>query len=110
MPHIIIEHDQETASEIELSKLCHALHKTLSEQETVNLEAIKTRTIEVKNSIVAKGINNKLLHIEVRLLTGRSESLKEEMASAIFTRAKEFLSENQCALSVNISELGVYKK
>ena len=110
MPHIIIEHDKEVATQINLSLLCKSLHSTLADQETVKPEAIKTRTIEIDHVIVADGTNNKMIHVEVRLLGGRSDSLKETMANALFLRAQELLVDISCSLTVNISELGIYKK
>jgi 5-carboxymethyl-2-hydroxymuconate isomerase len=110
MPHIIIEHDKETKDKADLSKLSSALHQTLSEQETIKLESIKTRTIEIDNVLVADGSNNKMLHVEVRLLSGRSVELKETMANAVYNEAQKYLEGIECMLTVNISELGVYKK
>ena len=110
MPHIIIEHYSKTKTQADLAKLTQSLHTTLAAQETIKLEAIKTRTIEIDNVIVADGSNNQMLHVEIRLLTGRSVELKETMANAIYNTAKEVLEGVDCLLTVNVSELGVYKK
>lgn len=110
MPHIIIEHDTKTKEAIDLTELSMCLHETLANQETIKLEAIKTRTIEIDNVIVGEGDNNQMLHVEIRLLTGRSSELKETMANAIYQEASTKLQDTNCLLTVNVSELGVYKK
>lgn len=110
MPHIIIEHDTKTKSEVDLKHFVKEIHTTLSEQETVALEAIKTRTINIDNVWISDGTHNQMLHITVHLLKGRSEELKEIMANALFDKAKELLSSINCSLSVNIVELGTYRK
>ncbi len=110
MPHIVIQHDKKIKDEVNLPRLAQDLHDKLADQETISLEAIKTRTIQIENVIIADGSNNKMIHIEVQLLAGRSHDLKEHMALELFTTAQKSLENNDCALTVNISELGVYKK
>ena len=110
MPHIIIEHNKTTNKQIDLSHLAKEVHSTLAAQETVSLESIKTRTIEIENVIVADGSHNQMVHIEIRLLSGRSEELKEKMAKAVHEKANNILSDINCILTINISELGTYIK
>jgi 5-carboxymethyl-2-hydroxymuconate isomerase len=110
MPHIIIEHDEKTKNEIDLSKLAKSLHLNLASQDTIKLEAIKTRTVELKNVIVGTGASNRMIHIEVLLLEGRSQELKEYIAQELFNLTQIMLQDLECALTVNIAELGVYKK
>ena len=110
MPHIVIEHDSEIKKHIDLKKLANSLHQMMAKQETVSLEALKTRTIEVSNVIIGNGSDNKMIHIDVQLLTGRSEELKRKMGEALFFETQKFLEAIVCSLSVNVRELGVYKK
>lgn len=110
MPHIVIEHDSQTTNEVDLKALAQTLHDTLAAQETVKLEALKTRTIEVDNTIIGAGENNQMIHVNVLLLTGRSVELKETMCAALFEAAQSFLADKKLSLTVNIDELGVYKK
>jgi 5-carboxymethyl-2-hydroxymuconate isomerase len=110
MPHIIIEHDEKTKNEIDLGKLAESLHLNLASQDTIKLEAIKTRTVELKNVIVGTGESNRMIHIEVLLLEGRSQELKEHIAQELFNVTQKILEDLECALTVNIAELGVYKK
>lgn len=111
MPHIIIEHDKDIKEEINLSELARALHETLSIQETVKLESIKTRSVEVNNIIIGScETAQKILHVTVLLLSGRSPELKQLMAQSLFDKVKEKLGKLECSVTVNIDELATYIK
>ena len=109
MPHIIVEHSK-LDSKVDINSLNKALHACLSEQETVSLNAIKTRSIETNNVLIGDGSKNDFIHIQVLILTGRSEELKHSMANNLFECAKKQLNNDSINLSINIDELGVYKK
>lgn len=108
MPHIIVEHTGLDSKDI--NALNKNLHTCLSEQETVSLESIKTRSMRVENAFVGDASNNEFVHITVLLLTGRSEELKKTIAQNLFDCAKTNLKNANLKLSVNVEELGVYKK
>ena len=111
MPHIIIEHDSKTKKEINLSKLAQSLHAILATHETVKLEALKTRTVEVENVIIGNNeMPNKMIHVTVLLLAGRSNELKETMAKSLFDKTHEILDGHPCSITVNIDELATYIK
>ena len=104
MPHIVIEHDQSIQEKIDLPALVGAVHASLASQETILLDSLKSRSVLADNVIIGTGVNNQFLHIDIRLLPGRSVALKEKMAQDIHT------ADIECILTVNISELGVYIK
>jgi 5-carboxymethyl-2-hydroxymuconate isomerase len=110
MPHIIIEHTETLAENLSLVDFNRGLHDCLAEQETVSLDSIKTRSIEVKRAVVGDGSNNDFVHITILLLAGRSEALKKKMAENIFNKAQSLMGGLDARLSVNIDDLGVYKK
>lgn len=110
MPHIIIEHSKEIKQEVELAQLAMDLHQGLAEQDTVKLGSLKTRTQEVRNLIIGDNETERFLHVQVFLLKGRSEELKQTMADNLFKIAQGHLKESPSSLSVNVSELGAYSK
>ncbi len=110
MPHIIIEHTKLVSEKIDIKQFNKDIHNCLSNQETVSLESIKTRSIELDNTLVGNGSNNNFVHITILLLQGRSSELKAKMADNIYKQAKSSLENIDCLISVNIDELGVYKK
>ena len=86
------------------------MHQSLARQETIRIAAIKSRSIEVENLIVGDNEPKELLHVQVQLLAGRSEELKNKMAKDLFEIIKEATKELPCSLSVNVAELGIYCK
>lgn len=108
MPHIILEHNLEDDERV--SYICKKLHGTLSRQETVKLESIKTRSICVDNSTVGDGRNpsSSFAHVTLKLLPGRSEELKKFMSEALHeVLIKAF---EGGSLSVEVQELQGYSK
>lgn len=91
MPHIIVEH---TADIEAVDGLLSALHESLAGQETVALESIKTRSIEVKNAIVGNGSQNSMIHVMVKLLSGRSDQLLKKMTGDLRDVALQNISGN----------------
>ena len=110
MPHIIIEHTKDIAEAVNTHDLNKKLHVCLAAQETVKLESVKTRAIPVENAVVGDGSIEDFVHITVLLLEGRSKELKATMAQNIFNEAQSMLKDVNCALSVNVDDLGVYQK
>ncbi len=111
VPHIIIEHNRELEGELNLGEFAKSMHKCLSKQDTVKLNAIKTRLIPVDHVLVGDNSDpDTMIHITILLLTGRSSELKETMANAIFYKAQEIIGDIGCSLSVNVDELGTYVK
>lgn len=110
MPHIIVEHTSSIAQSVNMNELNKNLHSCLAAQETVSLQSIKTRSIQAENVFVGDGTINDFIHITVLLLQGRSEELKATMTENLFQEAQKSLKGLECLLSVNIDDLGVYKK
>ena len=115
MPHIIIEHDSSISKKLNLGSMVKDLHTNLASQKTVKLEFLKTRTIEVDNVLIGTGKHNQMIHVNVLLLTGRSTELKEKMSNDLFDIVKDYLDKSEigmedCSLSVNVDELGSYRK
>lgn len=106
MPHIILEHNLKDSSLV--GKICKALHQKLAEQETVKLSAIKTRSSFVDNLIIGDKETSSFSHVELRLLSGRSEALKKVMGEALLGVLKVAL--NKGSLSVEVRELESYSK
>jgi len=108
VPHIIVEHTIGVSKHI--NELNKKLHVCLSEQETVSLSAVKTRSHLIQNAIVGDESITDFVHINILLLSGRSDELKKNMSDNIFDCAYDVLKESNLALSVNIDDLGTYKK
>lgn len=105
MPHLIIESSKEIKTEV-----IEALHQEVGSQETVNIQSLKTRFLLCKTAFESTlpELDSKHIAITLKLLAGRSEALKEQMAKNILSRAKELCEGRD--ISVEVIELGIYQK
>lgn len=76
MPHIVVEHTNDIK---DVQNLLNALHHSLASQETVTLNSIKTRSIPLAHAVVGDGSTQSMVHITLRLLSGRSDMLLTKM-------------------------------
>ncbi len=107
MPHIILEHN--TKEDGLVTETCKLLHKVLSEQETVKLASIKTRSVFIENLILGDGsMDEKFAHVQLKLLPGRTEELRAHMSETLLNVLKSQFETS--ALSVEVLELASYSK
>ena len=108
MPHLIVEHSKNIKLKKDFKSLTEELHQSFSEQETVRLSAIKTRTTASENVIVGDGTKPEFLFLKVLLLPGRSEELKQKFCEVLSEVIKEHVYEEQCSFCIEICELQHY--
>ena len=106
MPHIIIEHNTEARTEIDLKNISSALHLGLADYPTIKLSAIKTRTHEVNNVIIGEEKTpNKFIHITLLLLQGRPSELKEEIIKGLFNIASRQVNNQDYTITIETRDL-----
>ena len=104
MPHIIVEYTQGLSEDI--PKLLTALHNDLAPRDTINIHAIKTRAIPIQYVIVGDGNEpDKMIHITLKLLPGRSDELKKQMAQGLFDTAKARTHDDRISITVEVADL-----
>ena len=104
MPHITVEYTEHLSTDI--PKLLTRLHDNLASQDTVNVHAIKTRAIPVQYVIVGDGQEpDKMIHVTLKLLPGRSDDLKKTMAQGLFDEAKAETHDDRVTVTVEVAEL-----
>ena len=107
MPHLILEHNLEDEELVKYA--CKKLHGCLAKQNTIKLESIKTRSIFVSSVVLGDGTEKGLFaHLNLKLLSGRSEELKNTMSQALLDSLKASLKKG--ALSDEVNELDNYRK
>lgn len=109
MPHIVVEMDRATAAGLDGGQLVSDLHNALADQETVNKSAIKTRLHVAEISMAGEDEVPGFVAVVVKLMPGRSEALKGQMADALLGIVMKVVPAGTAA-SVEITELGVYRK
>jgi len=104
MPHIIVEYTDHLT--VDMAKMTIGLHHELIKHETIKEEAVKTRAIPVQATVVGTGqCHDKFIHINLRLLPGRSDELRKTMAGALQNTARKIAKDENITISVETSEL-----
>ena len=112
MPHIIVEATPNVLGSPEVHQLCRKLHDGISEQEGVNPEAVKTRFYFAEHSIIGSGARKGGIHIDLKLLPGRSEETLRGYSEFLFDILMDSFPNNddEHSLTVEVSELSYYTK
>ncbi len=100
MPHIIVEYTGDIKDE-----MLGALHSNLAAQDTINLAAIKTRALKVERAIIGDGAHAHFVHITVKLLSGRPETLRQKIGADLQAIALEHINAETTALSIEVAEM-----
>lgn len=104
MPHIIVEHTD--SLNLDWPKLLDALHTDLAGQDTIDIHAIKSRCIPVRYSLVGdQHARDTFIHITLKLMDGRDESLRRSMAESLHSVAKKHTHDERIAVSVDVVEM-----
>ncbi|MBL4803793.1 MAG: hypothetical protein JKY71_02920 [Alphaproteobacteria bacterium] len=106
MPHILVEYT-DTLTSVDMPQLLVDLHNDLAEKDTINIQAIKTRAVPVQYSIVGDASQaDNFIHITLKLLPGRDDDLKKQMAQGLHDAArKTHVRDQNISLSVEVAEL-----
>ncbi len=104
MPHIIVEHTNDIEN---VADIVGSLHHNLAGQETVTLEAVKSRSIAVSNAIVGEVQDGSMLHVTVKLLSGRSNDFLAKMTGDLRVVAKSKVAEN---VSVTVESVELHNE
>lgn len=104
MPHIIAEYTEGLSGKV--VDLMPALHQSLIGQPTVAMEAVKTRAIPVYNAVIGDGqAQRDMIHITLKLLPGRDDGLKKQMAQGLFDTVSQHIDLENSSVSVEVTEL-----
>jgi 5-carboxymethyl-2-hydroxymuconate isomerase len=91
MPHIIVEYTDHLKSSVDIPALVSGLHNDLAKRDTVDVHGIKSRAIPVQFVIVGDGKEpDRMIHITLRLMPGRSDALKKEMAQGLKAASEKY--------------------
>jgi len=108
MPHIIVEHTKEIC---DVPALLNALHHSLAGQETVQINALKTRSVVLDHAVIGDGSTKSMMHITVKLLAGRPDDLLKKMTGDLFDIARHHCDISKTRITVEAMPLhnDIYK-
>jgi 5-carboxymethyl-2-hydroxymuconate isomerase len=105
MPHIIIEYSENLSADLDISALTHELHGALNGMYNVTQDRLKTRAIRLDDFLVGThGTSGKMIHITLKLMTGRTTEARKEMGGILASVTKKYIPA-ETALTVEIVEL-----
>ena len=104
MPHITVEHTDDIEN---VDALVSDLHHSLAGQETVTLGAIKSRSIAVQNAFVGEAQNGSMVHVTLKLLSGRSDERRAKMTGDLLTIVKSKVANN---VSVTVESVDLHNE
>lgn len=109
MPHIVVEHTKRLLDEPAHAAMLKALHERVAAEPSVDIKRIKTRSIPLEDAIVGDdNMDDLMIHITLKLLSGRSAELRKSIALDLQTIARGFLErcgKTQCTVTVELVEL-----
>ncbi len=104
MPHIIIEYSN-NLTELNVTKLMHDCHHAMDGLHNVTTDRVKTRAVKLDDFLVGvHGATGQMVHITLKLMTGRSVEARHELAKILYDKAKKHIPES-AALTVEVVEL-----
>lgn len=93
MPHIIVEHSVRLFDEVTRAALLQALHARVAAEPSVDIRAIKTRSVPLEDVIVGdEAMDDQMIHITVKLLPGRSIEIRKGISQDCLAIARDFLA------------------
>lgn len=105
MPHIIVEYSSNLTPDLDVTGLTHELHGALDGLYNVTQDRLKTRAVKLDNFLVGvNGASGQMVHITLKLLTGRKVEARKEMGQILASIAQKYIS-LETALTVEIAEL-----
>lgn len=103
MPHIIIEHT-DNIIEQDLQPLFQAMHQVLAEGLPTDIINCKSRSQICSQFLVGDGIANAgFVHVQIRLLSGRSEAVLKTVGDALMPLLSQHFQASSEQLELQIS-------
>lgn len=104
MPHCVIEYARPLADKCDLSELLRRVHQAAFDSGLFGLEDIKTRALAVDHYLTGSG-NAEFVHINLKILSGRSAEQKQQLSQRVLDAAVSFLGDLIASCSVEVSDM-----
>lgn len=108
MPHIIVEYSNNLTN-VNISNLIQDCHHAINGLHNITTDRVKTRAVRLDDFLVGiHGENGGIIHITLKLMTGRSIEARQELAKILYEKARAHLPQDKhpiAALTVEVVEL-----
>lgn len=110
MPQLELEYSAELPIGDELRKLAVDLHHVIAREADADLESFKTRITPLQNVVIGDGDpKNAMVHLDIRLLSGRNNAMKfaigEASLVALRDRLEWLVGDYQVQFTVEVHDL-----
>ena len=111
MPQLEIEYSAQLPIKDELSKLAVDLHYVIAREADADLDSFKTRITPLENVVIGDGdARNAMVHLDIRLLSGRINSVKfatgEAALAALIDRLEWLVGDYQGQFTIAVHDRG----
>lgn len=104
MPHLTLEYSANITEQIDFQDLFRHFHKVLNETGGVNLGNCKSRAVVQNEHLIGDGdAGHAFVHLNVLLLAGRSQELKQKLTHELLDVLKRFFTESLEKFDVQIT-------
>ncbi len=91
MPHLIVEYSANLEADFEPAALANAIHAAALETGVFPIGGCRTRLSRRDVYVVGDGHpDNRFIHVQARIGTGRTAEVRQKAAEHIFARLKDF--------------------
>lgn len=105
MPHVILEHSQPLENKVSIAELLNLVHHTLGQQNSFDIDAVKSRAISYDHFLVTTFAQSKdFLHIQLRIMEGRRP---EDIQAAVAKISENVLKilPSEVELTIEVCEM-----
>lgn len=116
MPHLHLTTSADLVENVDLPDILEALVAEFSQIESVKPEAIKAYHTLQNTWVMAKGAPPGFAHLEVKLLSGRSPELLQEVSDRLYVELRKrfagSLESREVSLTLEVTEMNsaTYRK
>lgn len=94
MPHLIVEYSANLEADLEPKALASAIHEAALETGVFPVGGCRTRLERRDVYVIGDGhADNRFVHVQARIGSGRTADVRQKAAEHIFARLKDFTAE-----------------
>ncbi len=104
MPQLTLEYSSNIIEDADLTSLLKKLNQVISEVGNIDIKNFKSRAVKRENFFVGTGSSaDAFMHVEFKLLEGRSDELKNKICKTLLELLKENFNESVSKLNLQIT-------
>lgn len=104
MPHITLQYTDNIGLKSSFNQLFPAVHQTINTIAGIKIDNCKSKAIKLEQYYIGDGsANNGFLHLEVKILEGRSAEIKSEIGKKLLQILKTHFNNKNKILDLQIT-------